>query len=67
MNDIVMRNNCEWAELYKLGSKVINRPQLVKIQELILLPTGRAAKVKAKAAIRDMMPDIMAIVESRIQ
>ena len=66
LNDVVMRNNCEWAELYKLGSKVTNRPQLVKIQELILLPTGRAAKVKAKAAIRDMIPDIMAIVQSRI-
>ena len=39
---------------------------MVKIQELILLPTGRAAKIKAKAAIRDMMPDIMAIVQSRI-
>ena len=66
LNDVVMRNNCEWAELYKLGSKVTNRPQLVKIQELILLPKSRAAKVRAKAAIRDMIPDIMAIVQSRV-
>ena len=59
-------NGCQYAELYKLGDKITNRPQLVKVQDLMLLPTTRAAKAKAKVAIKDMVPYIKAIVKAMV-
>ena len=66
-HDSVHKNNSEWAEIYKLGGKLVNKPQLVKFQDLILLQTsGRAAKQNAKSAIRDMIPYIGAAVRAMV-
>ena len=66
LNALIQKNDCEWAELYKLGDKITNRPQLVKVQDLIRLPTSRTAKTKANLAIREMMPDIMSLAASKV-
>ena len=64
INDVVEKNNDTWAELFKLGEKITNKPQLVKVQDLILLPTGRAAKSKAKTAIKNLIPLINKVLEA---
>ena len=56
VNQVDTRNGDTWAELFKLGEKITKRPQLVKTADLVLLPTGRAAKSKAKLAIKEMVP-----------
>ena len=63
VNDLLVRNGDDWAELYKMGEKITNRPQLVKVQDLLLLPTGRAAKMRAREAISRMMPYVGTVMQ----
>ena len=41
-----------------MGDKITNRPQLVKVQDLLLLPQSRKAKIKARKAIKEIVPYI---------
>ena len=66
VNGIELKNGDSWAELFKLGDKITKRPQLVKTADLMLLPTGRAAKSRAKLAIKEMVPYIKAIVSTMV-
>ena len=56
VQDVVEKNGDFWAEIYKLGDKISNKPQLVKVQDLIPLPATRSAKSKAKEALKNLAP-----------
>ena len=61
VQDIVDVNGSSWAEMYKMGDKMTNRPHLVKTEDLTVLPGKRKAAVKARQAIKDLVSCVMSV------
>ena len=40
IDSVSEKNGCYWAELFKLGNKIVNKPQLVKLEDLVKIPTS---------------------------
>ena len=56
VNDIEEKNGCQWAETYKMANKMVNRPQLVKTEDLLVLPKQRRkAAIEAEKAIQNIL------------
>ena len=56
VNDIKEDNGCQWAETYKMANKMVNKPQMVKTEDLLILPKEkRQAAVRAEKAIKNIM------------
>ena len=73
VDSVIERNGCQWAELFKMGNKLVNKPQLVKIEDIFLItPDSEGSRPKRKAAakasltIKDLVPYIRAIVQSMV-
>ena len=63
---VVEKNGCKWAELFKLGNKLVNKPQLVKVEDLVKVHQKRQAATKAAQTIKDLIPYIRAVVHSMV-
>ena len=67
VESVTENNGCYWAELYKMGNKIVNKPQLVKVEDLMkITKPKRQAATKAALAIKDLAPYIRAVVHSMI-
>ena len=55
------KNGCQWAELFKLGNKLVNKPQLVKVEDLIKVKQKRHAAIKAAHSFKHLVPYIRSI------
>ena len=73
VDSVIERNGCDWAELFKLGNKLVNKPQLVKVEDLVIVtPVSNDSRPKRKAAekaaltIKDLVPYIRAIVQTMV-
>ena len=55
VQDVVDINGSSWAEMYKMGDKMTNRPHLVKTEDLTVLPGKRKAAIKARQAIKSLV------------
>ena len=70
IQSFVELNGTQWAELYKIESKLNSKPQLVKIEEIIKVPKGeqrpRAAKRHANKRMKDLLPYIRALVQAAV-
>ena len=64
VQDVVDVNGSSWAEMYKMGDKMTNRPHLVKTEDLTVLPGKRKAAVKARQAIKDLVSCVMSVGDS---
>ena len=38
VNDLHHNNGSEWAETFKMADKITSKPQLVKVEDLTILP-----------------------------
>ena len=67
VESVIEKNGCYWAELYKFGSKLVNKPQLVKVEDLMKVSKPkRQAATKAAQTIKDLVPYIRAVVHSMV-
>ena len=69
IDSVSEKNGCYWAELFKLGNKIVNKPQLVKLEDLVKIPTSRPKRQAAENAsllIKDLVPYIRAVVQSMV-
>ena len=72
IDSVSEKNGCYWAELFKFGNKLVNKPQLVKLEDLVKVPASTSNRPKRKAAenaslfIKDLVPYIRAIVQSMV-
>ena len=55
VHDVVDMNGSSWAETYKMGDKMTNRPHLVKTEDLTVLPGKRKAAIRARQAIKNLV------------
>ena len=63
---VVEKNGCKWAELFKLGNKLVNKPQQVKVEDLLKVNQKRQSATKAAQTIKDLIPYIRAVVHSMV-
>ena len=62
VNDVVQNNGSEWAETFKLTDKITSKPQLIKTEDLTLLPRQkRHAAVRAEEAIKNLVNCVQAL------
>ena len=61
-------NGNTWIELYKMGDKITNKPQFVKKEDIVLLPTRpqQKAATEAKAKLQNMLPEIRLLASQLI-
>ena len=52
VQEILDKNGSTWAETYKMGDKMTNRPHLVQTEDLAILPGRRKTAIKAEQAIK---------------
>ena len=68
IQNFVELNGTQWAELYKIESKLNSKPQLVKLEDLMIVAGNkweyRAAKLEANRKIKDLLPHIRALVKA---
>ena len=55
VQDIKHVDGAPWAQTYKMGDKITNRPQMVKMEDLTLIPTKRKAALNARQAIKNLI------------
>ena len=62
IDSVSEKNGCYWAELFKFGNKLVNKPQLVKLEDLVKVPASsrpkRKAAENASIFIKDLVPYI---------
>ena len=68
VQSLVNKNGSLWAELFKFGSKLVNKPHLVKLEDLVKVPSRpqRKAALQAREKIKQIIPAIRKILHENV-
>ena len=61
-------NGNTWVELFKMGDKITSKPQLVKKEDIVTLPTRpqRKAALEARARLKELLPEIRLLARQSV-